>query len=599
MIGVDTTPAFLGVARSVQGRRWRLRNSDDRLALALAQQAGLPEILGRVLAGRGIEPEQLEDHLNPSLRRLLPDPSRFRDMDAAAERLSDAIIKGEKVAVFGDYDVDGATSTALLNRFFRAIGRDLRVYIPDRLKEGYGPNAPALRQLRQEGTGVVITVDCGTLAFAPLEDAASVGLDVVVVDHHLAEPELPKAVAVVNPNRLDETPGFGQLAAVGVAFLLIVAINRRLRARGYYTSDCPEPNLLGWLDLVALGTVCDVVPLTGLNRALVGQGLKILRGRSNAGLAALADVAGVAEPPGAYHLGFLLGPRVNAGGRVGQADLGTRLLSTDDARLAGQIAGELDRYNRERQEIEAGVLLEAMAELEHVPDSAALALVARQGWHPGVIGIVAARVREAAGRPSFVIALDENGIGKGSGRSIPGVDLGAAVVAAGQAGLLVNGGGHAMAAGLTVETAKLNELKAFLNERLAVAVEKAGASASMGFDGALGIGGANADLCDKLEQLGPYGSGNPEPRFAFAGARVITADVVGEKHVRCLLASADGSGPRLRAIAFRSLDNDLGAALLQARQTGAALHVGGHLRADHWRGERRVQFMLEDAAQPV
>lgn len=598
MICVDTTPAFLGVARSVQGRRWRLRNSDDRLALALAQQAGLPEILGRVLAGRGIGPDQLDDHLNPSLRRLLPDPSRFRDMDAAAERLSDAIIKGEKVAVFGDYDVDGATSTALLHRFFRAIGRDLRVYIPDRLKEGYGPNAPALRQLRQEGIGIVITVDCGTLAFAPLEDAASVGLDVVVVDHHLAEPELPKAVAVVNPNRLDETPGFGQLAAVGVAFLLIVAVNRRLRARGYYTSDCPEPNLLGWLDLVALGTVCDVVPLTGLNRALVGQGLKILRGRSNAGLAALADVAGVAEPPGAYHLGFLLGPRVNAGGRVGQADLGTRLLSTDDARLAGQIAGELDRYNRERQEIEAGVLMEAMAELEHVPDSAALALVARQGWHPGVIGIVAARVREAAGRPSFVIALDENGIGKGSGRSIPGVDLGAAVVAAGQAGLLVNGGGHAMAAGLTVETAKLNDLKAFLNERLAAAVEKAGASASMGFDGALGIGGANADLCDKLEQLGPYGSGNPEPRFALAGARVITADVVGEKHVRCLLAAADGSGPRLRALAFRSIDNDLGAALLQARQTGAALHVGGHLRADHWRGERRVQFMLEDAAQP-
>lgn len=599
MLGVDSTPAFLGVARSVQGRRWRLRNSDDRLALALAQQAGLPEILGRVLAGRGVAPEDLDDHLNPSLRKLLPDPSRFRDMDVAAERLSDAIVKGEKVGVFGDYDVDGATSTALLNRFFRAIGRDLRVYIPDRLKEGYGPNAPALRKLRQEGIDVVITVDCGTLAFAPLEDAAGVGLDVVVVDHHLAEPELPRAVAVVNPNRLDEVPGYGQLAAVGVTFLLIVAINRRLRARGYYTSDCPEPNLLGWLDLVALGTVCDVVPLTGLNRALVGQGLKILRSRGNPGLAALADVAGVAEPPGAYHLGFLLGPRVNAGGRVGQADLGTRLLSTDDARLAQQIAGELDRYNRERQEIEAGVLMEAMAELEHVPDSAALALVARQGWHPGVIGIVAARVREAAGRPSFVIALDENGIGKGSGRSIPGVDLGAAVVAAGQAGLLVNGGGHAMAAGLTVETAKLNELKAFLNERLTAAVEKAGASASMGFDGALGIGGANADLCDKLEQLGPYGSGNPEPRFAFAGARVITADVVGEKHVRCLLASGDGSGPRLRAIAFRSIDNDLGAALLQARQTGAALHVGGHLRADHWRGERRVQFMLEDAAQPA
>ncbi|WP_341897838.1 single-stranded-DNA-specific exonuclease RecJ [Ferrovibrio terrae] len=594
----DSAPAFLGVTRSIGGRRWRLRNTDDRLALALAQQAGLPEILGRVLAGRGIGLEELEDHLNPSLRRLLPDPSRFRDMDAAAERLADAIIGNEAVAVFGDYDVDGATSTALLNRFFTSVGRELRVYIPDRLKEGYGPNAPALRRLAQEGVKVVVTVDCGTLAFAPLEEAASVGLEVIVADHHLAEPELPRALAVVNPNRLDETPGFGQLAAVGVTFLLVVAINRRLRAKGYYTADRPEPNLMGWLDLVALGTVCDVVPLTGLNRALVGQGLKILRGRSNVGMAALADIAGVAEPPGAYHLGFLLGPRVNAGGRVGQADLGTRLLSTDDARLAAQIAGELDRYNRERQDIEAGVLLEAMQELEHVPDTAALALVARQGWHPGVIGIVAARVREAAGRPSFVIALDENGLGKGSGRSIPGVDLGAAVVAAGQAGLLVNGGGHAMAAGLTVETAKLNELKAFLNERLAPAVEKAGASASMGFDGALGIGGANAELCDKLELLGPYGSGNPEPRFALAGARVVQADVVGEKHVRCLITAGDGSGARLAAIAFRSVEADLGPALMQARQTGSALHIGGHLRTNHWRGEKRVQFVLEDAAQP-
>lgn len=595
---METAPAFLGVTRSIGGRRWRLRNTDERLALALAQQAGLPEILGRVLAGRGIGLDELEDHLNPSLRRLLPDPSRFRDMDAAAERLAHAIVKDERVAVFGDYDVDGATSTALLSRFFTAVGRDLRVYIPDRLKEGYGPNAPALRRLAQEGVKVVITVDCGTLAFAPLQAAADIGLEVIVADHHLAEPELPRAIAVVNPNRLDEAPGFGQLAAVGVTFLLVVAINRRLRAMGYYTPDRPEPNLLGWLDLVALGTVCDVVPLTGLNRALVGQGLKILRGRSNVGLAALADVAGVAEPPGAYHLGFLLGPRVNAGGRVGQADLGTRLLSTDDARLAQQIAAELDRYNRERQEIEATVLLEAMQELEHVPETAALALVARQGWHPGVIGIVAARVREAAGRPSFVIALDENGLGKGSGRSIPGVDLGAAVVAAGQAGLLVNGGGHAMAAGLTVEVAKLNELKAFLNERLAPAVEKAGASASMGFDGALGIGGANAELCDKLEQLGPYGSGNPEPRFALAGARVIQADVVGEKHVRCLLTAGDGSGPRLAAIAFRSVEADLGPALMQARQTGSALHVGGHLRTNHWRGEKRVQFVLEDAAQP-
>ncbi|MFC3677234.1 single-stranded-DNA-specific exonuclease RecJ [Ferrovibrio xuzhouensis] len=591
---------FLGIASSLQGRRWRLRNTDERLALALAQRAGLPEVLGRVLAGRGIDIDALDDHLNPSLRRLLPDPSRFHDMDAAADRLASAIIADERVAVFGDYDVDGATSSALLNRFFGALDRRLRVYIPDRLKEGYGPNAPALRKLAGEGVRLVVTVDCGTLAFAALEDAAAAGLDVVVVDHHLAEPDLPRAIAVINPNRLDEPAGFGQLAAVGVAFLLVVATNRRLRARGFYSDARPEPDLLGWLDLVALGTVCDVVPLTGINRALVTQGIKILRSRRNAGLAALADVAGLSEPAGAYHLGFLLGPRVNAGGRVGQADLGTRLLSCDDAREAGVMAAELDRYNRERQEIEAAVLAEAMAEFEHVPDDVPLALVARAGWHPGVIGIVAARIREAAGRPSFVIALDdETGLGKGSGRSIPGVDLGAAVVAAGQAGLLVNGGGHAMAAGLTVEAAKLNELKAFLNERLAGAVAAAGASASLGIDGALGIGGATADLCDQLETLGPYGSGNPEPRFALPAVRVIQADVVGEKHVRCLLTAADGGGPRLRAIAFRSIEAPLGAALLHARQTGAPLHVAGHLRADHWRGERRVQFVLEDAARPV
>lgn len=598
MLGGDSSP-FLGVTRSVQGRRWRLRNMDDRLALALSQQANLPEILGRVLAGRGVDLDALEDHLNPSLRRLLPDPSRFRDMDAAAERIAYAIERGERVAIFGDYDVDGATSTALLNRFFKAIGRPLRVYIPDRLKEGYGPNAPALRKLAAEGAKLVITVDCGTLAFAPLEDAASAGLDVVVIDHHLAEPALPKAVAVINPNRLDETPGYGQLAAVGVAFLLIVAVNRRLRSAGFYGGSSLEPNLMDWLDLVALGTVCDVVPLTGLNRALVAQGIKVLRGRGNAGLAALADIAGINEPPGAFHLGFLLGPRVNAGGRVGQADLGTRLLSTDDPREAQAIAAELDRYNRERQEIEAAVLLEAMQELQHVPEDAAVALVARRGWHPGVIGIVAARIREQAGRPSFVIALDDKGIGKGSGRSVPGVDLGAAVVAAGQAGLLINGGGHAMAAGLTVEAAKLNELKAFLNERLHDAVIRAGASASLGFDGIVGVGGCNADLCDKLDQLGPYGSGNPEPRFALAAARVVQADVVGEKHVRCLIAAGDGQGARLRGIAFKALDGELGPALLQARQTGAALHLGGHLRANHWRGERQVQFVLEDAALPA
>jgi single-stranded-DNA-specific exonuclease len=593
---------FLGVSRSLQGRRWRLRSDDDRLSLALAQRAGLPEVLGRVLAGRGIDPEAVEDFIKPSLRRLLPDPSRFHDMDAAAARLADAIQRDERIAVFGDYDVDGATSSALLKRFFMRIGKPLRVYIPDRQKEGYGPNAPAMKKLADEGVRVVVTVDCGTLAFEPLAEAAKLGLQVIVIDHHLAEPSLPQAFAVVNPNRLDEAPGHGQLAAVGVAFLLLVALNRALRARDFYGQE-QEPDLLGWLDLVALGTVCDVVPLTGLNRALVAQGIKVLRGRANIGLAALADVAGLNEPPGAYHLGFLLGPRVNAGGRVGLSDLGTRLLACDDPREAANLARELDRLNKERQEIEREVLAQAMLALEAVPETAPLALVAGQGWHPGVIGIVAARIREAAGRPSFVLALDDNGLAKGSGRSVPGVDLGGAVVAAKQAGLLVNGGGHAMAAGLTVASTGIKALEDFLAERLAPQVAKAGADASLGLDGALSVGGASTELYEKLETLGPYGSGNAEPRFAITAVRLVQADLVGERHVRLLATTADGQGARLRGIAFRAMDgggsakgSELGEALLAARSTGRPLHLAGHLRADYWRGERRIQLVVEDAA---
>lgn len=599
----DSGAPFLGVVRSATGRRWRLRSQDDRQALMLAQRAGLPEILGRVLAGRGIDPDALDDFLNPSLRRLLPDPSRFLDMDRAAQRLADAIEKNEPVAVFGDYDVDGATSAALFARAFAALGRPLRLYIPDRIKEGYGPNAPALRKLAAEGIRVVVTVDCGTMAFDALAQGVQSGLDILVVDHHLAEPRLPAVHAVINPNRLDETAGHGQLAAVGVAFLLLVAVVRVLRGRGFF-SEREAPDLLGLLDLVALGTVCDVVPITGVNRALVTQGIKVLRGRSNVGLAALADVAGISEPPGAYHIGFLLGPRVNAGGRVGLAELGARLLSSDDPREAQAIAQQLHRYNAERQEIERAVQAEAIADYAAGPTEPGLALVARRGWHPGVIGIVAARLRETAGKPAFVIALDENGIGKGSGRSMPGVDLGAAVVAAGQAGLLVNGGGHAMAAGLTVAADRIGDLRAFLNERLAPQVAQAEAAASLGIDGAISVGAATTDLYDQLERLGPYGAGHAEPRFALTAARVVQADTVGERHVRCLLSAADGQGGRLRAIAFRALDNGgngasaLGEALHTARQTGHPLHLAGHLRADHWRGEKRIQFVVEDAAAP-
>ena len=587
---MEAAPAFLGVTRSATGRRWRARNNDDRLALALSQRLDVPEVVGRVLAGRGVDLDSAESFLNPTLKTFLPDPSTFLDMDAAAERIARAVRDGEAIAVFGDYDLDGATSSALLKRFFRAVGVDLRLYIPDRRSEGYGPNAPALQKLAADGVKLVITVDCGTLAHVPLAAGVAAGLEIIVVDHHQAEPELPRAL-VINPNRLDQAPAHGQLAAVGVAFLLAVAVNRALRAAGWYATRS-EPDLRQWLDLVALGTICDVVPLTGVNRALVAQGLKIMGQRNNVGLAALADVAGLTELPGVYHCGFLMGPRVNAGGRVGKSDLGARLLSTDDPEEATRLAAELGRLNAERQGIEAEVQEAAMRQLGAKQDRP-IVIVQGEGWHPGVIGIVAARIKEASGKPSFVIAI-ENGLGKGSGRSVPGIDLGAAVIAASQAGLLINGGGHAMAAGLTVAEANIPALEAFLCDRLQKAVSGLGDTVGLGFDGAVAVAGANRELLDRLDQAGPYGSGNPEPRFAIPSAHLVQAEPVGEKHVRCIIAGADGG--RLKAIAFRSIGNPLGTALMQAKSQGLAVHLAGHLRADNWRGEKRVQLLIEDAA---
>ncbi len=588
---MTTAAAFLGVERSLTGKRWRARPVDDRLALALAQRLNLPEIVGRVMAGRGVELEGAEAWLQPTLRSHLPDPSTFLDMDAAADRIANAVVNGEKIAIFGDYDVDGATSAALLMRLFRAVGADAIAYIPDRMKEGYGPNAPALLKLAASGISVVITVDCGTMAHAAIAAGTGAGLDVIVVDHHLAEAALPEALSIINPNRLDESGAHRQLAAVGMAFLLAVALNRALRARNWFAQRA-EPDLRQWLDLVAIGTICDVVSLTGLNRALVVQGLKVLAGRTNVGLSALADAAGLNERPGAYHAGFLLGPRINAGGRVGQSDLGVRLLTTEDPEEARALAAELDRLNRERQMIEQEVLADAMGQLDrHANDS--VVILSGEGWHPGVIGIVAARVREAAGRPAIVVALDGDK-GKGSGRSMTGVDLGAAVTAALQAGLLVNGGGHPMAAGLTIATSALPDFRVFMNERLGASVRAAAEAGSLGIDGAVGLAGANTTLLDALEKASPYGAGNPEPRFVLTRCQVIRADVAGEKHVRCILADGNGQG-RLKAIAFRSLgDNPLGGSLLASN--GRPFHLAGHLRADNWRGERRIQFVIEDGA---
>lgn len=587
--------AFLGVEHSVRGKRWRDRLADERAALALSQQTGLPEIVGRVLVARGVAAEDVDGFLNPSLRSLLPDPSHLRDMDVAVERLVRAITNGETVAVFGDYDVDGATSSALLVRYFAALGRETPVYIPDRQSEGYGPNAPALRKLKQAGASVVVTVDCGTTAFDALSAAAEDGLDVIVLDHHVAEPRLPAAHAVVNPNRLDETSAHGELAAVGVTFLLVVALNRALRQAEWFGKGHQEPNLLGWLDIVALGTVCDVAPLTGLNRALVTQGLKVMAGRGNPGLAALADVAGLDSRPDAYHLGFVMGPRVNAGGRVGEAGLGARLLATGEPAEARAMAERLDGYNKERQRIEAEVLEAAMAQAkEQAVDDPPAIVVADHGWHPGVIGIVAGRLKEEFDRPACVIAL-ENGEGKGSGRSVPGVKLGSAIIAAHQAGCLLGGGGHDMAAGFSVSADRLDDFRVFLNDHVLRQDADMERARDLRLDGSLAPTGATVDLVETLDALGPFGAGNARPRFAFPSARIVKADIVGKDHVRCFVTAADG-GNRIKAIAFRAAGKPLGEALL--RSGGVPLHLAGHLRIDTWGGTPTVQLVIEDAAWP-
>lgn len=583
---------FLGVERSLTGKRWEERLEEARLGLALSQQLGLPEIIGRVLAARGVTVEEAERFLNPTLRDYLPDPSAFADMDKAAARLAKAVDAGEKLAVFGDYDVDGATSSALLRRFFAELGVDLEVYIPDRMAEGYGPNAPALKRLRAGGVSLAITVDCGITAFDALAEAAEAGLEVIVVDHHAAEPRLPTAAAVVNPNRLDDNSGQGQMAAVGVAFMLVVALNRTLRDNGWYAAQGrKEPDLRQWLDLVALGTVCDVVPLTGVNRALVSQGLKVMARRANAGLAALSDVARMDEPPGTYHAGFLLGPRVNAGGRVGEAPLGAKLLCSNDGGEAAAIAARLDAYNAERREIEAQVLDQAIRQVEEQGPGQGLVVAASEGWHAGVIGIVASRLKERYNRPALVIALD-GPLGKGSGRSVPGVDLGAVVIAARQEGLLVNGGGHPMAAGITLESGCLSALTEFLDERLGRRLAEIAYRPALGIDGALQPKSATLDLLAALERCAPFGVGNAQPRFALPAVKVAQASVVGENHVRCFLSGAQGG--RLKGIAFRALDSDLGPALLQT--AGMPLNVAGRLQIDRWGGKESVQFIIEDAA---
>lgn len=589
-------PVFLGVERSVSGKCWRARGDDDRLGLALSQRFDLPEAVGRVMAARGISLDAAEAFLNPSLKDHLPDPAHLLDMDKAVSRLVHAVQAGETIGIFGDYDVDGATASAVLARFFEGVGGRTRIYIPDRRNEGYGPNADAMRLLAGEGIRTVVTVDCGITAFEPLEAARAAGLDVIVVDHHVAEPRLPAAHAVINPNRLDDASPHGAMAAVGVAFLVAVAVNRALREAGWFEGKQP-PDLLGLLDLVALGTVCDVVPLTGINRVFVCQGLKVMVRRRNIGLAALADVAGISETPDAYHAGYILGPRVNAGGRVGEAGLGAQLLTTHEPDEARAIATRLDAYNEERRAIEAACLEEAIEQVETRKGNELagreLVFAAAEGWHPGVIGIVASRLKDRYNRPACVVAWEENGIGKGSGRSVRGVDLGSAVVAARQSGLLINGGGHTMAAGFTLERSAEAAFQEFLAARIAADIGAGGIVAELGIDGSLQAAGATVDFIQSLERLAPFGAGNARPRFGFPAVRILKADVVGRDHVRCFIGGEGGA--RLKGIAFRAVDTPLGDMLLLSG--GMPMHLAGHLLRDRWRGKDESQLVIEDAAK--
>ncbi len=585
----EAAPVMLGVTQSFSGRQWQARAYDERIALALQQRFGLTDLAARCMAGRGVSLEQAADYLQPTLRALLPNPAVLQAMDVAAARLAAAVQAQEAVTIFGDYDVDGGTSTALLVRFLRHCGVTAQIYIPDRMTEGYGPNVGAMERIAATGAKLVICVDCGTTAHAALLRARELGLQVLVFDHHAAEPALPPSHALVNPNRLDDSSGFGSLCAAGVTFLCVVAANRALRQAGFYTAERPEPDLLQWLDLVALGTVADVVPLVGLNRAFVSQGLKQMARTQNAGLAALLQVGRAQLPPDAFTAGFILGPRVNAGGRVGRSDLGARLLSCDDADEAMALAVQLDALNAQRKEVEADVLAAAEYQAQQSEDAPFL-LIAGEGWHPGVIGIVASRLKDKYHRPCFVIGLD-GAVGKGSGRSVRGLDLGAMVIAARQAGLLINGGGHAMAAGLTVAREQVEALRGFFTERTEKFIAASPIVPSLTLDGLLSGAAATPDLLAEMEKLKPYGTGNPEPRFALPSCQIGRADVVGEKHVRVFFSCG---GARLGGIAFCALETPMGAALLQAR--GRPLHLAGYLRADNWNGRNGVQLQIEDAA---
>lgn len=583
--------SVLNITHSVTGQSWKWRSGDVD-----ARDPGFQpdDLVTQLLLARGVPRDDIERHREPTIRGFMPDPSIFRDMDRAAERLADAVEAREAVTIYGDYDVDGATSAALLIRLLRDLGLDAGHYIPDRLMEGYGPSGEALVRIGESGSRLIVTVDCGAMAFDALAQAKAAGLEVIVVDHHKCAAELPSAFALVNPNRLDENDeaaSHGHLAAVGVAFLLAAAIVRTLRDRGYFASR-PEPRLMELLDIVALGTVADVAHLRGLNRAFVAQGLKVMGGRRNIGLAALIEASRLNRAPLCSDLGFALGPRINAGGRVGKSDLGVRLLTTQNRDEARAIAAELDRLNEERRAIEAQVQEEA-EEMLAGQHNRAVALLAGKGWHPGVIGIVAGRIKEKTGKPSIVIAVDAEGLGKGSGRSIGGVDLGAAIISAREAGLLVAGGGHAMAAGLTISADKVDALADWLDERLAADVTRACANSAMLIDALLTPRGLNPAFIEAMEGAGPYGMGWPGPRIVTGPVRIIKCDIVGKDHVRAIVGGDDGVS--FKAMAFRQGETMLGQMLLHGER-GQKYWLAGRAKVDDWGPTPKAELHIDDIA---
>lgn len=578
----------LNVNSSALGREWIQRHFDERDALAIGQRNNLDSIVAQLISARGIKCEDADTFLSPTLKDLLPNPSDFKDMDVCVDRIINAIQGKEKITIYGDYDVDGATSTSLFLRFFRMVCVEVGFYIPDRKIEGYGPNIEAFRKLKAEGVDLIITVDCGTVSYAQIQYAKEIGLDVIVVDHHAGEPELPNCVGVINPNRFDEDSPYTYLAAVGVSFLVCIAINRQLRSLDFFTTKA-EPNLISLLDVVALGTVCDVVPLVGLNRAFVAQGLKILQSRQNTGIRMLVDSCGIDKKINTYHLGYVIGPRINAGGRVGTSTLGTQLLSSDNLEVVAPIVEQLNAFNEERKIIQDEVLQAALAQVD---EAEPIIIVHGDGWHQGVIGIVAGRLKETFNRPTFVISfLGEEG--KASGRSIPGFDMGQVIHHACQKSVLVQGGGHPMAGGFSVMKHKLEDLKLLMKELFYKKLNDAHLKPQLELDGVLTLQSASLNLIESIEQVGPFGSGNPAPKFAFKDVQISYSKIVGEKHVKCSLLNPH-SQESVDAMAFNAMDTDLGPFLL--KNTKTAINLAGSIKINSWGGKERVSITIDDAS---